>query len=227
MVWVFIGAIVLIGVLLLANWAAKADKASVRQIARYFGAFLIAAAAILLASRGAFSIAGILAVLAVLLASRRVLPFLGGASRSAGQNSQVETRYLRVTLDHDSGAIDGVIREGGYAGKRLSDLDRVQLTDLYELFKVEDQEGARLLDAYMARRFAGEWEEETSSDTVYDSGHMTPKEAREILGVRSGASADEIKTAHRNLMKKFHPDQGGSTYFAARLNEAKDLLLGL
>ncbi len=227
MVWVFIGAIALIGVLLLANWAAKADKSSVRQIARYFGAFLLFAAALLLATRGAFPIAGILVVLAIALASRRVIPFLGGAAKSPGQNSQVETRYLRVTLDHDSGAIDGVIREGGYAGKRLSDLDRVQLTDLYEILKSDDPEGARLLDAYMARAYAGEWQEEGGSDGVYDSGYMTPKEAREILGVRSGASAEEIKAAHRNLMKKFHPDQGGSTYFAARLNEAKDLLLDL
>ena len=225
MQWVFLGAIALMGVLLLANWAAKADKSSVRQIARYFGAFLLIALAAYLATRGSFPIAGILVVLAIALASRRVLPILGGSAKSGGQKSQVETKCVRITLDHDTGEIDGVVRTGGYAGKRLSELDRVQLTDLYEQLKMDDPEGARLLDAYLARAFEGDWEEQTAGESVYDGGMMTIREAREILGVRPSASEEEIKTAHRKLMMKFHPDQGGSTYFAARLNEAKDLLL--
>ena len=84
---------------------------------------------------------------------------------------------------------------------------------------------------YFDRRQPG-WGEHAQGDAAAGSakraasnGKMTEEEAYQILGVQPGASADDISRAHRSLMKKLHPDQGGSTYLAARVNEAKEVLL--
>lgn len=55
---------------------------------------------------------------------------------------------------------------------------------------------------------------------------MTQAQAYEVLGLSPGATPDEIREAHRRLMRANHPDAGGSTWIAARLNQARDILLG-
>ncbi len=92
-----------------------------------------------------------------------------------------------------------------------------------------DEESRALLAAYLDRRDSG-WGEHAQGDAAAgrpaaSSGKMTQDEAYQILGLERGASADAITHAHRTLMKKMHPDQGGSTYLAARINEAKEILL--
>jgi hypothetical protein len=147
--------------------------------------------------------------------------------RSAGQTSQVRSQYLEMMLDHDSGALAGRIVAGPHAGHSLDEFELPQLAAMIANF---DAESVALLESYLDRRFPA-WRENAQRNTAGGqrrataSGKMTDEEAYQILGLQPGAGRDEIGRAHRTLMKKLHPDQGGSTYLAARVNEAKDTLL--
>ncbi len=57
-------------------------------------------------------------------------------------------------------------------------------------------------------------------------GGMTREEAYEVLGLRPGASAEQVREAHLRLMRAAHPDAGGSDWLASRVNQARDVLLG-
>ncbi len=157
------------------------------------------------------------------------MPGLGARMRkSAGQTSRVRSAFVEMELDHDTGAMRGRVLAGPHEGKEL---DRLDLATLIGFLAEIDEESRALLMAYLDRRDP-RWREHAQGDaaagtneTSWRSGKMTEEEAYQILGVQPGASAEEIGRAHRSLMKKLHPDQGGSTYLAARVNEAKDVLL--
>jgi hypothetical protein len=193
------------------------------------GGLLLFGAVLLLAERaalGSLLIAGGLQA----LATGRLGPFdLGGRRRTAGTGSTVRSPWLEMHLDHDSGTMQGTIVKGRYAGKALADLDRAELLSLIADV-AGDADSAALLEAYLDRRIPG-WREDVQSDRnartggAADSGAMTDKQAYEVLGLAPGAGEAEIRAAHRRLMKRVHPDQGGSTFLAAKINQAKDLLL--
>lgn len=152
-----------------------------------------------------------------------------GAS-AAGKTSRIEAAYLRMTLDHATGELAGTVLQGHYRGSRLADLDLEALLELLAECRVSDEESALLLESYLDRRFGEDWRSGTTHtegprQAAPASGAMTIEEARDILGVGANATAEEIRDAHRRLMLKLHPDRGGSTYLAARVNQAKDLLL--
>lgn len=151
---------------------------------------------------------------------------------SSGSTSHVESRYLRMSLSHDTGEMEGEVLLGRFEGRLLSDLSEHELAELLRECQIQDEESTLLLQAYIDRTFGKNWysksntphEEHTHSDTS-DTSMMSRAEALEILGLNTQASREEIIEAHRRLIQKLHPDHGGSTYLAARVNQAKDLLL--
>ena len=136
-----------------------------------------------------------------------------------------------MSLDHDSGEMDGVVREGRFQGRSLSELELAQLLELLAECRAQDQHSAQVLEAWLDREHGDAWREQDPGSgadpgaAAPDTGRMTVREAREILGVGESATRDDIVGAHRRLMQRLHPDRGGSTYLAAKVNEAKELLL--
>jgi hypothetical protein len=150
-----------------------------------------------------------------------------GGQRSSGQKSRVRSQFFDMSLDHDSGELTGQIVAGPHTGHSLGEFD---LPQLLAMIPELDAESVPLLESYLDRRFPA-WRQNAQGDAAggqsrtASSGKMTNEEAYQILGLQPGAGRAEIGRAHRALMKKLHPDQGGSTYLAARVNEAKDTLL--
>jgi hypothetical protein len=214
-------------------WAAqkylKADPRKLAAVLKLSGGIALLGFAAFLGLRGEIGVAAPLAVVGLGLLGW--LPFgpAGFGARtqkSAGQVSRVRSAFLEMELDHDSGAMRGVILAGPREGTRLESLD---VETLIALIPEIDEESRALLAAYLDRRDAG-WREHAQADAAAGRGSasrgpMTHEEAYQILGLESGAKAEEIVRAHRTLMKRIHPDQGGTNYLAARVNEAKDTLL--
>lgn len=176
------------------------------------------------------------ALTGLLVAARQLLPTLvrlfpmlaslrGQATTSAGQTSTVESAILRMQLDHDTGNLEGEVLKGRFEGWRLADLDRAQLEELFQYCQREDSDSTQLLQSYLEQRFPGEGPFGQPQSGAGNSGDMTRAEALAVLGLTENATAEEIVEAHRKLMQKLHPDRGGSDYLAAKINQAKDLLL--
>ena len=148
---------------------------------------------------------------------------------SGGQTSTVQSKYIRMTLNHDSGDINGEVLAGQFKGMTLDQMDLEVLLQLLQECQ-DDEESVALLQAYLDRVYTDSWQQQAGAQgqqqTASASNEMSHEEALQILGLSSSASEAEIIEAHRRLMQKLHPDRGGSDYLAARINLAKDTLLG-
>ena len=151
------------------------------------------------------------------------------AEPKQGQASTVQSEFIRMTLDHDSGEIDGEVLAGRFAGRRLGQLD---LDELLELLREcgHDEDSAAMLQAYLDRVHGEAWRERAGAHEQGGAdgagGTMSRAEALQVLGLEGDPDEAEIVEAHRRLMQKLHPDRGGSSYLAAKINQAKDTLLG-
>jgi hypothetical protein len=159
----------------------------------------------------------------------RLFPLLGSlrsGNSSASRRSTVSTRFLRMHLDHDTGQLSGEVVEGSYRDWQLDEMSREQLEELSDHCRREDPESLQLLEGYLEQRFGQDFDSATAEAQRPPPGGMSRSEAYDILGLADGADKDAIVAAHRSLMQKLHPDRGGSDYLAAKINQAKDLLLG-
>jgi len=150
------------------------------------------------------------------------------APGTGGQSSSIRTRILEMTLEHTSGDMDGLVLEGEYQGRRLSELALDALLRLLDWCHREDSQSATLLEAYLDRTQGTDWRQVSSGGprAPTGGGPMNKEEALAVLGLASGADPEAIRDAHRRLMQRLHPDRGGSDYLAAKINEAKRVLLG-
>ncbi len=184
-----------------------------------------------------------LPVIARFLPLIRFVPLLRGLYRryqggqtagASGQSSSVQSHYLHMILNHDSGEMDGEILAGRLQGRRLSELPIERLIDLLSEF-ADDQDSQALLQTYLDRMHS-QWRghpgysgngsgSQQHNNSLGSTEQMTEQEAFDILGITPDASQDEIIAAHRRLMQKLHPDRGGSSYLAVKINKAKDFLL--
>jgi len=141
---------------------------------------------------------------------------------SDSQHATTESQYFRMTLHHATGHMDGEVKLGSKKGRFLSELRLSELVAL--LGEIQDYDSQRLLETYLDHHHP-DWRHESGRTGAQAAAGMTRSEALEALGLVDGASHAEIVAAHRRLIQRLHPDRGGSTYLAALLNRAKDILL--
>ena len=231
MQFVLLGLLALGTLVLIGRGLASANPATLAAVARHTVGAIVVAAAVLLALRGLLPIAVPLLLVGLgMLGMGGLLSGLSfpGSGPTAGNRSQVRTHMLAMELDHDTGNMDGEVLNGKFAGARLSELAPADLAVLHEECKGAGDQSLELIETYLDRQHAG-WRgagDDGTREASSASGAMDHAEARAILGVGSEASEREIRAAHKKLMKLYHPDHGGSSYLAAKVNRAKDVLLG-
>jgi hypothetical protein len=224
-----LGLLLLALVALAARSFTGADPHILAQGLRAFAAAFAALSMTGLLLAGRFGLA-LVALGAAVMAWRAMQQAGGAGATPEGRSSEVGTDTLRMSLDHATGEIDGNVLQGPFAGGRLNDMGLSDLIELLAWCRREDPPSVALLQTYLDRR-EPDWRDHVDADASAGTGprprdgEMSEATALEILGLQSGCTADEVKAAHRALMAKLHPDRGGSTFLAAQINHAKDVLL--
>lgn len=234
------GVALLAGLILIGRWYATADpKLLVKALmGAALGVIVVVVLFLAVTGRIFWALGAAAALLPWIMrfarAARTAKNYSRMAGMGGGQTSTVNTRFLNVTLNHETGEVDGEVIEGPCAGRALSTLSLQELVDLLKQCWIEDQQSTQVLEAYLDRVHP-DWRTTANADFSSDdtkageragAGGMTREDAYDILGLQPGASEGEIKAAYHRIISALHPDKGGSNFLAAKVNEAKDLLLG-
>ena len=175
-----------------------------------------------------FGLAG-LVITGLIARALRNRPSGGFSSPGTGRRTEVRTAFLQAWIDHGTGDVGGTVLTGRFSGRTLDSLSDSELLDLHEECR-SDADSLRVMEAYLDRRLNADWrtarQPSPGSAPRGPRSDMTREEALAVLGLAEGASEDEIKAAHRRLIRRTHPDAGGTADLAARINRAKDVLLG-
>jgi hypothetical protein len=165
------------------------------------------------------------AIAALIARAVRHRPSGGFSSPGAGQRTEVRTAFLQAWIDHGTGDVGGTVLSGRFVGRTLDQLADTELLDLHGECAA-DPDSLKVLEAYLDRRLGGDWRNARRPPPAGPRTDMSRSEALAVLGLADGATADEIRAAHRRLIQRMHPDMGGTADLAARINRAKDVLLG-
>jgi hypothetical protein len=232
MSWIFLAALAILAALWLATALRNMDRRVLMRSLRWIVggiAAVIGVAALLFRRIDMAMIFG--AVAASVLLRGRLGQFSFDSVTSGKRNtSKVSSRYLAMELDHDTGALSGRVVDGQFAGWDLLDLGEAETRLLLDEVST-DPDSVNLIESWLDTNRAG-WREyfagagDTQSDAQPTTARDPITEAYAVLGLKPGATDDEIKAAHRELMKGVHPDRGGSEFLAAKINQARDTLLG-
>jgi hypothetical protein len=228
---VVFGVIALLLVLAALGWFPRANTAAVARNVKLSAGIVALGGALVMMFRGGLSLALPLGALGIWLiwgqkGSRWQWP--AGGQSSSSRVSKVVTDHLEMELDHDTGEMRGRVLKGFFANRQIQSLRPVELAHLWQDCRFVDPQSAQLVEAYLDRIHPS-WRDDMARQDAESpkgpDGKMTREEALEILGLTTAATEDDIRHAHRDLMLKVHPDRGGSTYLAAKINEAKNVAL--
>lgn len=227
------------GLYLVARWWVQADPRQLVKALRWTGAGFGLVLLVFIVLSGQWRwLPGLLFFALPWLSRLRAINTMrkNASGPRPGQSSQITTRFLRMELDHDSGEMTGDVAAGQFSGRRLGEMNLGELIELWRECAAADEQSRLVLENYLDRGHpewrsvagAGPREEAAggNSDSPWNTTGMNADEACEILGVESGATSGEIESAYRRVMKSAHPDHGGSDWMAAKVNQAKDILLG-
>lgn len=243
-----LGIALLIGVLMLSRWYVTASPKTLIKGLKWigFGIVVLVVAWLVLSGKLWAAVAALPAVLvwfARMFTGLRFAQMFGrlfglgkagrgwsnpnaGGNPGSGQGSDVHTRFVVMHLDHASGHVSGQVLEGRFAGRTLESLSVADLLELWREAQA-DIDSARVVESYLDRRDR-HWRDRQNEGTQpsTERGQMGRAEAFKVLGLKDGATPEEIKAAHHRLMTNLHPDKGGSDYLAQQINRARDILLG-